>query len=76
MQKGLFLELAKNWAYHRSTRKSTAAAKEAREAKEAAAAVKATPGWVTTFTLNRIQYVLKDTAGHPVSLILSLVFYS
>ena len=51
----------------RSTRKSTAAAKEAREAKEAAAAVKATPGRATTFTLDGVQYVLQDAAGHLVS---------
>ena len=51
----------------RSTQKLTAAAKEAREAKEAAAAVKATPGWATTFTLDGVQYVLQDAAGHPVS---------
>ena len=51
----------------RSTRKSTAAAKEAKEAKEAAAPAKVTLGWATTFTLDGVQYVLKDVAGHPVS---------
>ena len=50
----------------RSMRKSTAAAKEAKEAKEAAAASKASLGWATTFTLDGVQYVLKDAAGHPV----------
>ena len=49
--------------WRRLPRKSTAAAKEAKEAKEAA---KATPGWATTFTLDGVQYVLKDAAGHPV----------
>ena len=57
----------------RSTRKSTAAAKEARETKEAA--VKATPGWATTFTLDGVQYVLQDAAGHPVSFPPSYFFY-
>ena len=59
----------------RSTQKSTAAAKEAREAKEAAAAVKATPGWATTFTLDGVQYVLQDAAGHPVSFFPFYFFY-
>ena len=50
----------------RSARK--AAAKEAKEAKEAAAAAaKASSGWATTFTLDGVQYVLQDAAGHPVS---------
>ena len=51
----------------RSSRKSTAVTKEAKEAKEAVVATKSTPGWATTFTLDGIQYVLKDAAGHPVS---------
>ena len=59
-----------------STRKSTAAVKEAKEAKEAAAA-KVTPGWATTFMLDGVQYVLKDVAGHLVSslfLTMSFIF--
>ena len=50
-------------AKRRSARK--AAAKEAKEAKEAAS------GWATTFTLNGVQYVLQDAAGHPVSFVFS-----
>ena len=45
---------------HHSTHKSTAVAKEA------AAAAKKNSGWATTFTLDVVQYVLKDAAGHPL----------
>ena len=54
-------------AKHRSARKATA--KEAKEAKESAAGAKAASGWATTFTLNGVQYVLQDAAGHPVSFV-------
>ena len=50
-----------------------AAVKEAKEAKEAAAAAKASSGWATTFTLDRVQYVLQDATGHPVSTFFYLI---